>query len=50
MNGESLYLPLTIGATMKIAYDLLLWRAFRGVRPPEERSVASSVTLTSMRP
>jgi len=25
-----------VGAAMKIAYDLLLWRAFRGVRPPEE--------------
>jgi hypothetical protein len=25
-----------IGAAMKIAYDLLLWRAFREVRPPEE--------------
>jgi MFS family permease len=36
MNGDSMYLPLIIGATMKIAYDLLLWRAFRGIRPPEE--------------
>jgi hypothetical protein len=25
-----------IGAAMKIVYDLLLWRAFRSVRPPEE--------------
>ena len=24
--------------TMKIAYDILLWRAFRGIRPPEELS------------
>jgi len=22
---------------MKIAYDLLLWRSFRGLPPPEER-------------
>ena len=36
MNGDSLYLPLVIGAGMKIAYDLILWRAFRGHRPPEE--------------
>lgn len=36
MSEESLYLPLVIGATMKIVYDLLLWRAFRGVQPPEE--------------
>ena len=37
MTGETMYLPLVIGAGMKIAYDLLLWRAFRGVKPPEER-------------
>jgi len=36
MNGDSMHLPLVIGAAMKISYDLLLWRAFRGVRPPEE--------------
>jgi MFS family permease len=35
-NG-ALGVPLVIGAGMKITYDLLLWRAFRGVRPPEER-------------
>src|SRR5579859_7360536 len=27
---------LVVGAVMKIAYDLLLWRAFAHVRPPEE--------------
>ena len=36
MTGDRLYLPLVIGAAMKISYDLLLWRAFRAVRPPEE--------------
>lgn len=36
MNGDSMYLPLVIGAAMKISYDALLWRAFRAVRPPEE--------------
>lgn len=36
MGGSGMYLPLVIGAGMKIAYDLLLWRAFRRVRPPEE--------------
>jgi MFS family permease len=36
MKDGSMHLPLVIGAAMKIAYDLLLWRAFRGVRPPEE--------------
>jgi len=37
MMGGSLALPLFIGAGMKIVYDLALWRAFRGLRPPEER-------------
>jgi MFS family permease len=36
MSGDSMVLPLIVGAGMKIAYDLLLWRAFRGVHPPEE--------------
>jgi MFS family permease len=39
MVADSLYLPLVIGAAMKIAYDLLLWRAFRGVKPPEEQAL-----------
>jgi MFS family permease len=29
--------PLVLGAGMKIAYDLALWRAFRHLKPPEER-------------
>jgi MFS family permease len=37
MTGDTLFLPLVIGAGMKIAYDLLLWRSFRGLKPPEER-------------
>jgi MFS family permease len=36
MTGDTMFLPLVIGAGMKIAYDLLLWRAFRGIKPPEE--------------
>ena len=36
MSGTSLAVPLYIGASMKIFYDLVLWRAFRSVRPPEE--------------
>jgi len=36
MEPDSLYLPLVIGAGMKIAYDILLWTAFRGIKPPEE--------------
>lgn len=37
MRGTSLGAPLVIGAGMKIAYDGLLYAAFRHVRPPEER-------------
>lgn len=37
MAGAALAAPLYIGAGLKIAYDLALWRAFRHVRPPEER-------------
>lgn len=40
MVGASPVAPLVIGASMKIAYDILLWRAFRNVRPPEERAGA----------
>src|SRR5438046_6449267 len=36
MDEGALYVPLIVGAAMKIAYDLLLWRAFAAVRPPEE--------------
>jgi predicted MFS family arabinose efflux permease len=31
--------PLFIGATLKIAYDVALYRSFRHVRPPEEAAV-----------
>ncbi len=36
MRGTSMGAPLVIGAGMKIVYDVLLYRAFRHVRPPEE--------------
>ncbi len=29
--------PLLVGGSLKIAYDVLLWRAFRHVVPPEEK-------------
>lgn len=38
MAGTALAAPLWIGAGLKIAYDAALWRAFRHVRPPEERA------------
>jgi MFS family permease len=40
MQGVALATPLLIGAGMKIGYDLLLWRSFRELRPPEERGAA----------
>jgi hypothetical protein len=36
MQGTALGAPLVVGAAMKIAYDLLLYRAFKERRPPEE--------------
>ena len=30
--------PLLLGGGLKIVYDLLLWRAFRHIAPPEERT------------
>ncbi len=37
MQVAALGSPLIVGAALKIGYDLLLWRAFRGLKPPEER-------------
>jgi len=42
MDEVSLMVPLLIGAALKIAYDLLLWRAFRSLKPPEERRAAAA--------
>ncbi len=47
MTGETLFLPLVIGAGMKITYDLLLWRAFRGIKPPEECTTTAQHPRTS---
>jgi MFS family permease len=43
MHGLSLMTPLIVGAGMKITYDILLWRSFRGLKPPEELSQAAVV-------
>jgi len=39
MTGDSMHLPLVVGGAMKIVYDVLLYRAFRNLRPPEELRV-----------
>jgi hypothetical protein len=36
MAAGGLALPLFVAGSTKIAYDLMLWRAFRRVKPPEE--------------
>ncbi len=36
MQSLALWTPLAIGASLKIAYDVILYGAFRRVRPPEE--------------
>lgn len=40
LAGTDLWVPLVASAALKITYDLLLWRAFRGIRPPEEMAKA----------
>jgi len=38
MQGVALWSPLAAGAALKIAYDLLLYRRFRRIKPPEEKA------------
>ncbi|HYA38524.1 MAG TPA: MFS transporter [Candidatus Methylomirabilis sp.] len=40
MQGLALATPLFIGAGLKIVYDVALYRSFRHLKPPEERSLA----------
>jgi predicted MFS family arabinose efflux permease len=42
MQHVALAAPLLIGGSLKIAYDLVLYRSFRNLRPPEEQSPARS--------
>ena len=37
MQQVAMAAPLFLGGGLKIVYDLLLWRSFRHVKPPEER-------------
>jgi predicted MFS family arabinose efflux permease len=36
MQSLALWAPLVMGASLKIAYDVVLYGAFRKVKPPEE--------------
>jgi predicted MFS family arabinose efflux permease len=38
MQRVSLSFPLLLGGSLKVVYDILLWRAFRHVAPPEEKA------------
>ncbi|HEV2493863.1 MAG TPA: MFS transporter [Terriglobia bacterium] len=38
MQSLSLAAPLYLGGGLKIVYDLLIYRAFRGLKPPEEQT------------
>jgi len=37
MQGVTFSAPLVAGGGIKIAYDILLFRKFRGIKPPEEQ-------------
>ena len=37
MQAGRLGLPLVFAGFTKLAYDVLLWREFRRLKPPEER-------------
>lgn len=37
MQFVSLASPIFVGAALKVSYDVMLWFAFRGIKPPEER-------------
>jgi predicted MFS family arabinose efflux permease len=50
MQNVVLAAPLFIGGSMKILYDIVLYRSFRHVRPPEERPSASYRAPLATRP
>jgi MFS family permease len=47
MQRLSLLAPLIVGASLKIAYDILLYAAFRSLKPPEELSRSAPAAPTS---
>jgi hypothetical protein len=42
MKGVLQAAPLFVGAGLKIVYDILLYAAFRKLKPPEEGSATSA--------
>src|SRR5215469_3889689 len=50
MQHVALATPLFLGGSLKIAYDIMLYSAFRRLKPPEELASASSTnTVTEVR-
>jgi predicted MFS family arabinose efflux permease len=45
MQHLALAAPLLIGGTLKIVYDLVLYRSFRHLRPPEEQVELATANL-----
>jgi MFS family permease len=45
MQALTVSAPLLVGGGAKITYDLLLYRSFRKVKPPEEASYTASLTM-----
>lgn len=45
MQKVALSAPLLLGGGMKISYDIFLYRAFRGVKPPEEQGGTLNETM-----
>ena len=44
MKVLSFSAPLLVGGAAKVAYDLLLYKSFRGLKPPEEAVAPSTMT------
>jgi len=44
MQAVSFSAPLMVGGGAKVAYDLLLYKSFRRLKPPEETAPPSAVT------
>jgi MFS family permease len=42
LSITAMAVPFLLAGGLKIVYDLLLWRAFRGIHPPEERQPRTS--------
>jgi len=49
MQHVALAGPLVIGGALKICYDLLLYRAFRHLRPPEEEAAGRSAVGVTLK-